>query len=249
MVDNYVRTYIWLRRIVIALADHETSSSEVMHDLTVLLVDSKTPYSYVRSCATHSLFGKHALGAELFVINADASLNSLAAFGRSLYVSEQRLSLWDQNPISEAARTGLPTNGTELIKETGSEVYYYCYPFSSSAHTIGVMVMIKSSPYEVTLGKQDQRTASMFGGLWLERMGTASQKTLAAEPHGELEELSSRQQVVLEMIAKRSTNAKIADALGLSESTIRQETVKIYRKLAVPNRTEATKKATLLGLL
>jgi DNA-binding CsgD family transcriptional regulator len=234
---------------MIALVEPEASSSEVMHDLTVLLVDSKSAYSYVRSCATHSLFGKYALGAELFVINADASLTSLAAFGRSLYVSEQRLSLWDQNPISEAARTGLPTNGTELIDETGLEVYFYCYPFSSSAHTIGVMVMIKSSPYEVTLGKQDQRTASMFGGLWLERLGTVSQKTLATESLGELEELSSRQQIVLEMIAQGSTNAKIADALGLSESTIRQETVKIYRKLAVPNRTEATKKATLLGLL
>jgi DNA-binding CsgD family transcriptional regulator len=234
---------------VIALADHEASSSEVMHDLTVLLVDSKTPYSYVRSCATHSLFGKYALGAELFVINPDASLNSLAAFGRSLYVSEQRLSLWDQNPISEAARTGLPTNGTELIEETGLEVYFYCYPFSSSAHTIGVMVMIKSSPYEVTLGKQDQRTASMFGGLWLECMGTASQNTLATDSHGDLEELTSRQQVVLEMIANGNTNGTIAESLELSESTIRQETIKIYRKLAVPNRTEATKKAVLLGLL
>jgi ATP/maltotriose-dependent transcriptional regulator MalT len=35
----------------------------------------------------------------------------------------------------------------------------------------------------------------------------------------------------------------------LSESTIRQETVKIYRSLGVGDRLEAVKKAKVLGLL
>ena len=89
----------------------------------------------------------------------------------------------------------------------------------------------------------------MFSGLWLEGVGATNQNLPATNPSHESTELSNRQEDILRMIADGSTNAQIADALILSESTIRQETVKIYRKLAVPNRTEATKKATLLGLL
>ena len=227
----------------------DITGSDIMHELTLLLLGSKSPASYVRSCATHSLFGKHVLGSEMFIINADASLTTLAAFGRSLPLSEQKLSIWDQNPISETARTGKSTHGTALNEETGAEIYYYCYPFSSLAHTLGVLVMIKSLDYEITLEEQDQRTVAMFSGLWLEGVAATSQNLPATNPSHESTELSNRQEDILRMIADGSTNAQIADALILSESTIRQETVKIYRKLAVPNRTEATKKAALLGIL
>jgi ATP/maltotriose-dependent transcriptional regulator MalT len=44
-------------------------------------------------------------------------------------------------------------------------------------------------------------------------------------------------------------NLEIAKVLMLSESTIRQETVKIYRALGVGNRQEAVRKAKALGLL
>lgn len=52
-------------------------------------------------------------------------------------------------------------------------------------------------------------------------------------------ELTERQLVILKMISEASTNIAIAQALGYSESTIRQETMKIYSKLGCMGRAEA----------
>jgi ATP/maltotriose-dependent transcriptional regulator MalT len=45
------------------------------------------------------------------------------------------------------------------------------------------------------------------------------------------------------------TNAEISTKVLLSESTVRQETIRIYRALAVPGRQEAVAKARALGLI
>ena len=54
--------------------------------------------------------------------------------------------------------------------------------------------------------------------------------------------LSSRQTKILMLISKGFTNEKIAVELGYSHSTIRLETIEIYKKLKVVNRKSAAKK-------
>lgn len=61
--------------------------------------------------------------------------------------------------------------------------------------------------------------------------------------------LSARQQRVLELMAQGMTNGQIARALKFSESTVRQETMAIYRYLQVPGRVEAVDAAIDRGLL
>jgi DNA-binding NarL/FixJ family response regulator len=63
------------------------------------------------------------------------------------------------------------------------------------------------------------------------------------------EDLSARQLTILSHIQDGLVNLEIAKELMLSESTIRQETVRIYRALGVGNRHEAVKKARTLGLI
>jgi ATP/maltotriose-dependent transcriptional regulator MalT len=55
--------------------------------------------------------------------------------------------------------------------------------------------------------------------------------------------------IILGRIQEGLVNLEIAKDLMLSESTIRQETVRIYRALGVGNRQEAVKKARALGVL
>ena len=52
-------------------------------------------------------------------------------------------------------------------------------------------------------------------------------------------ELTERQQVILRLISEDRTNLAISDHLGYSESTIRQETIKIFAKLGCTGRHEA----------
>lgn len=60
--------------------------------------------------------------------------------------------------------------------------------------------------------------------------------------------LTARQRVVLGLMAEGLTNAQIADKLAYSASTVRVETMVIYRALGVRSRAEAVAKATGLGL-
>ena len=61
------------------------------------------------------------------------------------------------------------------------------------------------------------------------------------------EPLSERQMKILIGIGLGKTNLQIANELILSESSIKQETVKIFRSLGVANRQQAAIKARAMG--
>lgn len=63
-----------------------------------------------------------------------------------------------------------------------------------------------------------------------------------------LADLSERELDVLRLIARGATNAKIGEELAFSASTIRADTVSIYRKLGVRGRAEAAAVAVTAGL-
>ena len=53
-------------------------------------------------------------------------------------------------------------------------------------------------------------------------------------------ELTPRQQLILQMISEGRTNIGIGEMLKYSESTIRQETIKIFSKLGCHGRDQAS---------
>jgi DNA-binding NarL/FixJ family response regulator len=61
--------------------------------------------------------------------------------------------------------------------------------------------------------------------------------------------LSSRERMVLDLIASGSTNREIAAQLHLSPHTIKEHTSALYRRLKVRSRVEAVQRAHRLGLL
>lgn len=74
----------------------------------------------------------------------------------------------------------------------------------------------------------------------------ASSATAEAPPIGEL---TARQLRVLSLMAKGMTNGQIARVLAFSESTVRQETMAIYRTLQVKGRAEAIDFGRTHGLI
>ena len=78
--------------------------------------------------------------------------------------------------------------------------------------------------------------------------GSGSRKTLISAPEGDIE-FTERQQRILERIQDGKTNKSIARELGFSESTIRQETLRLYRSLGVNSREDAVAAARIKGLL
>lgn len=60
------------------------------------------------------------------------------------------------------------------------------------------------------------------------------------------EPLTAREHEVLVLVAQGFTNGQIADALVISEQTVRRHLNNIYAKLAVTSRLQAVIKANLL---
>ena len=58
------------------------------------------------------------------------------------------------------------------------------------------------------------------------------------DPTKNQEQLSVRQEKILALIRQNKTNSQIANAIGFSESLVKQETMIIYRKLGVEGRNE-----------
>ncbi len=63
------------------------------------------------------------------------------------------------------------------------------------------------------------------------------------------ETLSAREVEVLRLVARGRTNAEVADALFISERTVKSHMTSILRKTATANRTEAARLAATLGLV
>jgi DNA-binding NarL/FixJ family response regulator len=61
--------------------------------------------------------------------------------------------------------------------------------------------------------------------------------------------LTARELEVLRLVAEGRTNGRVAEALSVSEQTVKFHLCNIYRKLGVGNRTEATAHAHLYALV
>ena len=61
--------------------------------------------------------------------------------------------------------------------------------------------------------------------------------------------LTSRQLEILPLLAEGLPNKHIADALGVTEGTVKQHLKDLFKRLSARNRTQAVKEARRLGLL
>jgi DNA-binding CsgD family transcriptional regulator len=223
--------------------------SAAMHHLAALFLYSQTAAEFCRGIVMHPVLGANAIGSELLLLSQDATLKSLANFGTPTSTRGQLISLWDQGLIAEASRTNKVTRGKFSDPETNDDVYVYCYPCSSLTQTVGMIVLLKNQEFDVELKEEDQVTLALVGALWLDRIGALRLEGMPDAGSASPEDLTQRQLKILQQMSDGKTNRQIADAELLSQSTIRQETMKIYTTLSVSGRDEAAKLAVHLGLV
>ena len=157
-----------------------------------------------------------------------------------------QLSAWDNNPISACVREKqflfetAPALGKSLI----------CVPLLRDQLPVGVLcVVVDSKVSALPFGESLIPILSKLGAYILATMATQKSRSGNVDQNATGEDLTSRQIQILDLMAEGLVNVEIAGQLLLSESTIRQETVRIYRALGVPNRAEAAKKAKALGII
>lgn len=203
-------------------------------------------------------------GALISAFDGHGHVHALGSFGLDVDVVRglQNLSVWDHAPAVDAIRSGVP-----LLLADGEEVedkYPWlhehqsllqptvAWPLGLGAERLGAVQM--QFMQQLDQARLHDRFSelmpliALYVGLSTPSAnghdnGSADVKVSHDGP------LSERQTTILHMLAQGMTNPQIAARIGFSDSTVRQETMQIYRYLGATGRREAARIAAMRGLL
>ena len=212
-----------------------------------ILASSSSGNELCRRFATDEFFGIGTLGVQLYALTNVGGWQLLGSYGQDPF-SQDNLSQLDENILTEAARTKSISVGNAKFGDQEADVVACVYLRGD----VPVGAILRSSTpgnYQFSPNNGTLKAIQDCGGLFLDAIGY---KTVASGNNAKQaspEDLTERQQAILIDMALGKTNFAIANRIILSESTIKQESVKIFRALGVSTRQQAVMKAKALGLL
>lgn len=190
--------------------------------------------------------GLGLLGTQLFSISTKGNLDLLGSYGIDAFDPSTNYSLFEDNPISKAINQRNLWIGSRTAN--GIELRIWVLPLLRGEVPVGAATCVSNPEVEIVPFSEDAvAVASNAGALYLDSLGVNSK--VREKPKSEEGKLTDRQYVILLGMARGETNAEIAKQLILSESSIKQETVRIFRALGVGSRQQAVAKAKATGLL
>lgn len=213
------------------------------------MLKSDTASEFCRSLVHADFTGSDTQGCQLYLLDNNSKLRVVANYGLQSAIDDHasgELSAWDNNPVSQCVRDKEYVFD-KLVAEDRSLV---CIPLLRDQLPVGVLCFVVGSASKpLPFSDAIIPILSKLGAYILATLATQKGRGGNIDPNANGEDLTSRQIQILELMADGLVNVEIAGQLMLSESTIRQETVRIYRALGVPNRAEAAKKGKALGII
>lgn len=213
------------------------------------MLKSENASEFCRSLVHAEFTGTDAQGCQLYLLDNNSKLKVVANYGLPSPADEAavaELSAWDSHPIAECVRQ----KSLIFDKNKAAGKSLVCIPLLRDQLPVGVLCFVVGSATKpLPFGEALIPILSKLGAYILATLATQKGRSGNIDPNATGEDLTSRQIQIIELMAEGLVNVEIAGQLLLSESTIRQETVRIYRALGVPNRAEAAKKARALGII
>ena len=244
------------------MADKSDASSlmSALSDLSIYLARAEvTPALLSQYLVLKTLTPIGADQIFLSQLHPDGIVRPIDVFG----YSQEQMEGWREFPLSEKLPVCDAIRNDQLVwladKDDWEEDYPELakYPGDLTSQTfIAISIDIHGAPagaLGIMSNKQIHPTPELISfisavaglvALYLSRVnhGRFSQVVRAnAGANGEF--LTPRQMKILDLMAQSLTNPQIAKELGFSESTVRQETMRIYQILQVSGRKEAIKEA------
>jgi len=227
-----------------------TEGFEIAESVMDLLLACETPWDWCRVLVHHSFSGEHARGAQIYSLNNNAQFGLVASYGENYLDAGQEVTLWDDNAFADCLKS--KTFAFKPATETGGKALV-CVPVIHDGMPLGCLSLVLGSDADgLPFDEAWVPVMGRIGAFYLLNAGrgaVAGSRGSSNRGAETPEDLTSRQLEILAHMAEGLVNAEIAKQLLVSESTVRQETVRIYRALAVPNRLEAAKKGRALGLI
>ncbi len=208
------------------------------------LLRSENATEFCRAIVHSELTVTLVQGCQIYLLDNSSHLSPVAGYGLAHETEQREISAWDETPLSRAVRSK-----TYVFADSkASPQPIIAIPLLRDSIPIGCLALVLADSVKtLPINERLIPILAKLAAYCLSTMAYPAVKTMHRETNGE--DLTSRQIEILGHMAEGLVNAEIALKLTLSESTIRQETVRIYRALGVPNRTEAAKKGRALGLI
>ena len=200
-----------------------------------------------RRLASDEVFGAGTHGTQLFALTNSGSWQLLGSYGKLAY-PDGKETQFDENLMTLAARSRSIEAST--IELDGQPFDVVSCVLLRDALPVGALVRVSvlgSYSFNPTHGTL--KAIQDSGGLFLDSIGF---RTVASAPEAKdasPDDMTARQVQILIEMAHGKTNLVIAQEMILSESSIKQESVKIFRAMGVGTRQQAVLKARTLGLL
>lgn len=241
------------------------------HMITLLsYLASKPTLDDVAQFLVLDIFREHKPRASLIsVFDSSGHVSAAGSFGLTSDVVRalRRMSLWDRSPAVDAIRDGEPlclndrealvTQYPWLEAHEGLLNPTVAWPLTIGTQRLGSLQMQFGQPIAHDAVAPVFSATVPILGLYVSLRSPANgteeperPQGLSKSNSGQAEaELSPRQVRILHLLAEGLTNPQIAARIGFSDSTVRQETMAIYRFLGADGRREAVHIAGLRGLL
>tara|TARA_B110000503_G_C7077244_1_gene383493 strand:- start:208 stop:909 length:702 start_codon:yes stop_codon:yes gene_type:complete len=212
-----------------------------------LISSSASGNELCRRLATDGVFGEGSLGVQLFALTDTGTWKLLGSYGKNPFALENLTQL-NENILTEAARTRQLAFGSAKFEDQEADVVA-CVSLRDG---VPVGAVARSSTKGTAIFDPQLGTLKAIqdaGGLFLDAIGYKTVVKDQAAKQASPEDMTERQLEILMEMSHGKTNLVISGEMILSESTIKQESVKIFRALGVSNRQQAVLKSRTLGLL
>lgn len=223
------------------------------------LSDADNADSFCRVMALNVLRDFGVIATYVARLDSDNRISMIGSFGYSQQRVENtgRPSIWEDMSITETIRSGeisVYRTWGEYISRFPDKAHlaspgqsFVCLPLSYRGARSGGFGITFSAPLE-EMGLNDRiwEVFSAAGEVFLSKSWSEEleRNPIPLDEYGEdalfaIGSLSEREKEVLVLIAEGLTNQNIATRLKFSESTIKQDTIRIFKVLGVKSRDEA----------
>lgn len=224
------------------------------------LSDADNADSFCRSMALNVLQDFGVIATYVARLDSDNRISMIGSFGYSQQRVENtgRPSIWEDMSITETIRTGkisVYKTWSDYISRFPDKTHlaspgeaFVCLPLSYRGARSGGFGITFSQPLEgMGLSERLWDVFSAAGEVFLSKSWSEEliRNPVPLAEYGEdapfaIGSLSEREREVLGLMAAGLTNQNIGVKLKFSESTIKQDTIKIFKVLGVKSREEAT---------
>lgn len=239
----------------------DQSNSRLTLDMVRFLMTRPTMDQVAQQLVMNLAAAHRPRYALIGAIGSDGFLHLVGSFGAPAEALEdhRNLSLWSSSPMAGALRTGQPE--TLLTAEAARETYpnllaephpAVVWPLRLPSQRVGALHLAFTDSVDSSALLFDLGGVVAVLALYLSLVDPPAEDKVEqppAKPAAENLPLTERQLTILGLMAKGLTNPQIATRIGFSESTVRQETMAIYRRYGASGRREAVALAVMHGVL